>query len=155
MSGYAPSAARHLQLALAVLVVRPWFGVRRAVGWGQASRRQRWTVTLGALCALSIVIGGALAAAGAGQPGPFAPPQPGAANRAQAAAWIAQQVSPGVTVSCDPAMCRQLRETSIPATRLRTLPPSVGRPLGSGLVVSTPRCGISSGPAWPRPSRRW
>ncbi len=138
MSGYAPSAARRLQLTMAVLVTRPWFGLRRAVGWGQASRRQRWTVTLGALCALSIVIGGALAAAGAGQPGPFAPPQPGAANRAQAAAWIAQQVSPGVTVSCDPAMCRQLRETSIPATQLRTLPPAAGRPLGSGLVVSTP-----------------
>ena len=137
MSGYAPSAARHLQLALAVLVVRPLFGLRRAVGWTQANRRQRWTISLGALCALSIVIGGALAAAGIGKAGPFAPPPPGSANRAQAAAWIAQQVSPGVTVSCDPVMCRQLRENSIPATQLRTLPPSAGNPLGSGLVVST------------------
>src|ERR1700760_3357517 len=138
MSGYAPSAARHLQLALAVLVVRPLFGLRRAVGWTQANRRQRWTISLGALCALSIVIGGALAAAGIGKAGPFAPSPPVSANSAQAAAWVAQQVSPGVTVSCDPAMCRQLRENGIPVTQLKTLSPSAGSPLGSGLVVSTP-----------------
>jgi hypothetical protein len=121
-----------------VLVVRPVFGLRRAVGWAQANRRQRWTVSLGALCALSIVIGGALAAAGIGKAGPFAPSPPVSANSAQAAAWIAQQVSPGVTVSCDPVMCRQLRENGIPVTRLKTPSPSAGSPLGSGLVVSTP-----------------
>jgi hypothetical protein len=140
VSGYVrlPSAPRHLQSAAVALVVRPWSGLRRAVGWDQANRRQRWTVTLGAICALSIVTGGALAAAGVGQPGPFAPTPPASANSAQAAAWIAQQVSPGVTVSCDPAMCRQLRQNRIPATRLRTLSPVAGSPLGSGLIVSTP-----------------
>lgn len=128
---------------MAVLVTRPWFGLRHAVGWGQASRRQRITVTLGALCALSIVAGGALAAAGVGKAGPFAPPAPASANRALAAAWIARQVSPGVTVSCDPVMCRRLRADGLPAVRLKPLPPMTGSPMasspmGSVLIVSTP-----------------
>ncbi|HEY0719284.1 MAG TPA: hypothetical protein VGD68_16855 [Streptosporangiaceae bacterium] len=123
---------------MAVPMIRLWFAVRRAVGWGQASRRQRWTLTLGALCALSVVTGGALAAAGAGTPGPFAPPQTAATNRALATAWIVQQVGPGVTVSCDPAMCRLLRADGFPAPRLRTLPPAARTPLPAGLVVSTP-----------------
>ncbi|HEY6501869.1 MAG TPA: hypothetical protein VIZ20_20750 [Streptosporangiaceae bacterium] len=123
---------------MAVLVTRPWFGLRRVVGWGQASRRQPITVTLGALCALSIVAGGALAAAGVGKAGPFAPPAPASANRALAAAWIAQQASPGVTVSCDPAMCRRLRADGLPAVRVKPLPPVASSPLGSVLIVSTP-----------------
>jgi hypothetical protein len=133
-----PPALRNLGLAVAVPVVRLWFAIRRAVGWGQASRRQRFTVTLGAICALSIVTGGALAVAGIGKPGPFAPSQTASTNRALAAAWIIQQVSPGVTVSCDPVMCRQLREDGFPAARLRTLTAAVRSPLGPGLVVSTP-----------------
>jgi hypothetical protein len=141
-SPFLPPAFRNFGLAAAVPVVRLWFAfrraIRRAVGWGQATRRQRLTITLGAICALSIVTGGALAVAGIGQPGPFAPPQTAATNRALAAAWIVQQVSPGVTVSCDPAMCRLLRENGFPAVRLRTLPSAVRSPLGSGLVVSTP-----------------
>jgi hypothetical protein len=123
---------------MAVLVTRAWFGLRRAVGWGQASGRQRITVTLGALCALSIVTGGALAAAGVGKAGPFAPPRSASANRALAAAWVAQQVSPGVTVSCDPAMCRRLQADGLPAVRLKPLPPLASSPLGSVLIVSTP-----------------
>jgi hypothetical protein len=133
-----PPVLRNLGLAVAAPMVRLWFGLRRAVGWGQASRRQRFTITLGAICALSIVTGGALAVAGIGKPGPFAPTQTVATNRALAAAWIVQQVSPGVTVSCDPAMSRQLREDGFPAARLKTLPPAARSPLGSGLVVSTP-----------------
>jgi hypothetical protein len=133
-----PPALRNLGLLVAVPMVRLWFAIRHAVGWGQASRKQRFTITLGALCALSIVTGGALAAAGVGTPGPFAPPQTGATNRALAAAWIVQQVSPGETVSCDPAMCQQLRANGFPAARAKTLPPAVRSPLGTGLVVSTP-----------------
>jgi hypothetical protein len=118
--------------------VHLWLGIRRAVGWPQANRRQRWMVTLGAICALSIVTGGLLAAAGVGRPGPFVPLPAAAANQALAAAWIVQQVSPGVPVSCDRAMGRQLRASGFPAARLRPLPAAASSTPGSGLVVSTP-----------------
>jgi hypothetical protein len=61
-----------------------------------------------------------------------------AASRSQAAAWVAQQVSPDVAVSCDPGMCRQLRRDGFPATRLKPLPRSARGPLDSGVVVATP-----------------
>ena len=140
-----------------ILVVRPWYAVRRAVGWHQATRRQRFTVLLGGLCALSVVAGAAVAAAGVGQPGPPVPgldrPQLVAANQAQTAAWIAQQVSPGTVVSCDPAMCNQLREKGFPAAQLTVLPPASARcsPVWSSRLR---RYGTSSVPGSLAP-RRW
>jgi putative peptide zinc metalloprotease protein len=59
-------------------------------------------------------------------------------SSAQAAAWVAQQVSPDVTVSCDPQLCRQLQRDGVPATRLKPLPVTAPDPLGSGVVVATP-----------------
>ncbi len=136
-----PAPAFAVSLWFGILVVRPWYAVRRAVGWHQATRRQRFTVVLGGLCALSVVAGAAVAAAGVGQPGPpvpgLDPPQLVAANQAQTAAWIAQQVSPGTVVSCDPAMCNQLREKGFPAAQLTVLPPAPAGPPLSGLVVAT------------------
>jgi hypothetical protein len=134
-----PAPAFAVSLWFGILVVRPWYAIRRAIGWRQANRRQRLTVVLGGLCALSVVAGAAVAAAGVGNPGPpvpgLDPPQMVAANQAQTAAWIAQQVSPGTVVSCDPTMCNQLREQGFPAAQLTVLP-SAG-PLPSGLVVAT------------------
>jgi hypothetical protein len=114
------------------------------IGWRRASAGQRFRIALRLLCAMSAVTGVALAAAGIGKRGPSAigpgPTQSAAAtaNRARAAAWIAQQVSPAVTVSCDPQMCGQVRRRGFPATRLRALPPSAASPLGSAVVVATP-----------------
>ena len=133
-----PPATRNAGRSVAAPVVRLWFGLRRTIGWPQASLRQRFTIALGALCALSIVTGGALAAAGVGRPGPFAPTPTASVNRALAAGWVEQQVSPDVTVSCDPAMCQQLRENGFPAARLKPLPSASRGALGSGLVVATP-----------------
>ena len=136
-----PAPAFAVSLWFGILVVRPWYGIRRAVGWHQANRRQRLTAVLGGLCALSVVIGAAVAAAGVGNPGPpvpgLDPPQMVAANQAQTAAWIAQQVSPGTVVSCDPTMCNQLREKGFPAAQLTVLPSAQAGPLPSGLVVAT------------------
>ena len=61
----------------------------------------------------------------------------GAGSRLQAAAWVAQQVSGDVTVSCDPGMCEQLRRDGFPAGRLRSLSPGVRALPGSGIVVAT------------------
>ena len=58
-------------------------------------------------------------------------------SRTQAAAWVAQQVSGDVTVSCDPGMCLQLRRDGFPAARLRPLPPGARALPGSGIVVAT------------------
>jgi hypothetical protein len=60
-----------------------------------------------------------------------------AASRVQAAAWVAQQVSPDVTVWCDPGMCGQLRRDGFPAARVQPLPRGGRVPSGSGVVVAT------------------
>lgn len=136
-----PAPAFAVSLWFGILVVRPWYGIRRAIGWRQANRRQRLTVVLGGLCALSVVAGAAVAAAGVGNPGPpvpgLDPPQMVAANQVQTAAWIAQQVSPGTVVTCDPIMCNQLREQGFPPAQLTVLPSAPAGPLPPGLVVAT------------------
>jgi hypothetical protein len=60
-----------------------------------------------------------------------------AASRVQAAAWVAQQVSPNVTVWCDPGMCGQLRRDGFPVGRVQPLPRGGRVPSGSGVVVAT------------------
>ena len=63
---------------------------------------------------------------------------PAADGSAQAAAWVTQQVSPDVTVSCDPAMCRRLQQDGFPGAQLKALPVTAPDPLGSAVVVATP-----------------
>ncbi|MBV9094275.1 MAG: hypothetical protein JO132_10425 [Streptosporangiaceae bacterium] len=66
------------------------------------------------------------------------PLQEAAQVRAQAAAWIAQQVSPGAIVACDPAMCSALQVAGLALGRLLVLQPATPDPLGSDVVVATP-----------------
>lgn len=61
-----------------------------------------------------------------------------AALRAEAAAWVAQQVSPGVIVSCDPAMCAALADDAFPKHSLLVLSPASPEPLTSAVIVATP-----------------
>ena len=65
------------------------------------------------------------------------PPTAQAAVRAQAAAWVAGQVSPDVTVSCDAAMCAALKAHGFPAGKLVMLGPASPDPVPSDLVVET------------------
>ena len=124
--------------------VRRWSAIRGAAGWRRASPRQRFQVVLSVLCAMSFLAGLTFAVAGVGQPGSLtpgprlSPTRAGTASRAQAAAWIAQQLSPNVTVLCDPEMCGQVQKSGFPATRLTALRRTPGGSLGSGVVVSTP-----------------
>jgi hypothetical protein len=60
-----------------------------------------------------------------------------AALRSQAAAWIAQQVSPAAIVSCDPAMCSALQAHGVPSSQLLVLVLADADPLGSDVVVAT------------------
>ena len=59
------------------------------------------------------------------------------AVRGGAAAWIAQQISPGAMVSCDQAMCTALRARGLPARDLLVLGPLSSDPRNSAVVVET------------------
>ena len=60
-----------------------------------------------------------------------------AAVRGQAAAWVAQQVSPGVAVSCDQVMCAALEARGLPSGDLLVLGPLSRDPRSSAVVVET------------------
>ena len=60
-----------------------------------------------------------------------------AAIRGRAVAWVADQVSRAVTVSCDRVMCESLVARGVPAASLLELRPGAADPLRSGVVVGT------------------
>ena len=60
-----------------------------------------------------------------------------AANRNQAAAWMAQQVSPDGTVACDRLMCAALTAHGFPSNDLLVLGPTSPDPLSSAVIVET------------------
>jgi hypothetical protein len=62
---------------------------------------------------------------------------------AEAAAWVAQQVSAGTTMACSPAMCTALREHGVAAGQLRMISLSSTRlaaagPPDASLLIATP-----------------
>jgi hypothetical protein len=89
---------------------------------------------------------------GAGQPGAGQPAGAGfalaaaAAQRQQAAAWVARQVSQDAIVACDPVMCAALQARGVPAGRLLVLPATRPDPLGSDVVVATQAVRSKFGP---------
>jgi hypothetical protein len=122
------------------------------------SRRQRGVLVLSAVAAVALGALVTLAFTHTGQPKatPAAtsdaarnaapsdatastnPLQIAAANRSQAAAWIAQQVLPGTVIGCDPEMCAALEAAKVPAGSLYVLQPTTPDPLNSAVVVATP-----------------
>jgi hypothetical protein len=66
-----------------------------------------------------------------------APVTQATAVRGQAAAWVAQQVSSGAILACDPAMCSVLVRHGISAGNLLVLGPGAADPLGSDVVLAT------------------
>jgi hypothetical protein len=64
--------------------------------------------------------------------------------QAQAAAWIARQVSSNATVACDPAVCTALSVSGVATTRL--VPLSAGTP-GASDVAAAADVIVASGPA--------
>jgi hypothetical protein len=81
-------------------------------------------------------------------PAPVTPAalQVAAANRGQAAAWIAQQVLPSVLIGCDPLMCQALEAAGVSASRLSVVPPSAPDPLGVEVIVATQALRSQFGP---------
>jgi hypothetical protein len=123
-------------------------------------RRQRGVLALSAVAAMGL---GALITlafthqgeqaqkASSAQPTEPAPSTPSAlqiaaANRDQAAAWIAQQVLPSVLIGCDPLMCQALETAHVSPSRLSVVQPSAPDPLGVEVIVATPALQSQFGP---------
>jgi len=65
------------------------------------------------------------------------PPSAAAAAQAQAAAWIAGQVSGNTIVACYPGMCATLQEHGVAAGWLMPLPSAAASPRGAGVLVTS------------------
>ncbi len=133
-------------LGLAYLLVRAaGRGARRLLG----QRFRGRAVAAGAGALLAAAAAAAVAVVLTVSPGNHVgggPSAPAADGSAQAAAWVTQQVSPDVTVSCDPGMCRRLQQDGFPGTQLKVLPVTAPDPLGSAVVVATPVIRSQFGP---------
>ena len=109
-------------------------------------------MALGALVTLAFTHGGEQAQkASSARPTELAPSTPSAlqiaaADRDQAAAWIAQQVLPSVLIGCDPLMCQALETANVSASRLSVVQPSAPDPLGVEVIVATPALQSQFGP---------
>ena len=149
LSRRTPAAPAHQTdppwLAVASTTVRLWLERHHRYPVG---RRRRLVFVLSALVAMALGAGVTLAFTQRGPEQAASPPgnsgpasnalQVAAADRHQAAAWIAQQVASSVVVACDPEMCNELQQSGFPAGQLMELQPSAPDPLGSLLVVATP-----------------
>ena len=144
-----PSWGRVLVNTVKLAVVRRL----RAVGWEQrsASDSPRWharrcwrLITLvlalaGAAVTVLWLAGGLIGTSSRAARGPGAvggPPSP--AEQAQAAAWIASQVSGSEIVACYPGMCAALQEQGVAAGRLMPLRSAAASPRGAGVLVTSP-----------------
>ena len=134
-----------------VTTMRLWFERHRGSAQGRelTARSRRLLIALSAIAAMAA---GALITLAFTQDGPkAASPQPSyaahstpstlqiaAANRAQAAGWIAAQILPSAVIGCDSAMCSSLQEAGVPAGRLYEFQPTTQDPLNATVVVATP-----------------
>ena len=107
----------------------------RAAVRPQLSKPRHRAVARLVVLGLALIVIGSLAAAAITHISrrPAAP----AAVRAQAAAWVAEQVSPDATVSCDAVMCAALMAHGFPAGKLVMLGPTSPDPVPSDVVVQT------------------
>jgi hypothetical protein len=130
--------------------MRLWFERHRGTAKGkQLTARSRRL--LFALSAIAAMAAGALitlaftqdAPKGASAQPSFAANSPStlqiaAANRTQAAAWIAGQILPSAIIGCDSEMCNSLQAAGVPAGRLYEFQPTTQDPLAATVVVATP-----------------
>jgi hypothetical protein len=145
---------------VAVTTWRLWLQRHTHRGRRPASRRHRGVLVLSAAAAMAL---GALvtlafthqgeqaqkaSSAQSADPAPSTPSalQTAAANRSQAADWIAQQMLPSVLIGCDPLMCQALEAANVSASRLSQVPPSAPDPLGVEVIVATPALQSQFGP---------
>ena len=130
-SGARPRAAARLE---PVVKARTSAGPEPALRPQPGKPRRRAGARLVVL-GLALIVIGSLAAVAVEHSS--RPPAALASVRAQAAAWVAGQVSPDATVSCDAVMCAALKAHGFPAGKLVMLGPTSPDPVPSDLVVET------------------
>jgi hypothetical protein len=151
---------------VAATTLRLWLQRHSQRGRRPASRRRRGVLVLSAVAAMAVGALVTLAFTHQGEqaqktsavqpadPAPSGPSTPStssalqiaAANRGQAAAWIAQQLLPSVLIGCDPLMCQALEAANVSASRLSVVQPSAPDPLGVEVIVATPALQSQFGP---------
>lgn len=145
---------------VAATTLRLWLQRHTHRGRRPSSRRQRGVLVLCAVAAMGLGALVTLAFTDQGEqaqntssvqsagPAPSTPSalQAAAANRGQAAQWIAQQMLPSVLIGCDPLMCQALEEANVSASRLSVVQPSAPDPLGVEVIVATPALQSQFGP---------
>jgi hypothetical protein len=124
--------------------VRLW--VRRAGRWQLAAVCLAPAVIALAVLQLAGVLTPAAAPA-ARAPSPDGTSAPAAATQAQAAAWVAGQVSSAAMIGCYPGMCAALQAQGVAAGRLVPLRPGSADPLGANVVVTSAPDGSRLAPA--------
>src|SRR5258705_7950368 len=115
-------------------------GLRRrgATGSRRWPARRRWrlatlVLALGGVAVIVLWLSGGLAG-----PPSRAARVPASGAQAQAAAWIAGQVSGNAIVACDPGMCAAMQEQGVAAGRLMPLRSAAASPRGAGVLVTSP-----------------
>ena len=145
---------------VAVTTLRLWRQRHTHRGRRPSSRRQRGVLVLCAVAAMALGALVTLAFTHQGEqaqktssvrsadPAPSTPSalQTAAANRTQAADWIAQQMLPSVLIGCDPLMCQALETANVSASRLSMVQPSAPDPLGVEVIIATPALRSQFGP---------
>jgi hypothetical protein len=143
-----------------VTTLRLWLQRHTHRGRRPTSRRQRGVLVLSAAAAMALGVLVTLAfthqgeqaqkasSAQSADPARSTPSalQTAAANRNQAAGWIAQQMLPSVLIGCDPLMCQALEMANVSASRLSMVQPSAPDPLGVEVIVATPALRSQFGP---------
>ena len=153
-AGQAEPSWGRVLVSTVKLAVSRWLraaGLRRRRASGSrpwhTGRRWRFATLVLALAGAAMIVlwvTGGLAGApsrAARVPAAGAGPQSLAAGvQAQAAAWIAGQVSGDAIVACDPGMCAALQEQGVAAGRLMPLR-SAASPPGAGVLAISPAAG--------------
>lgn len=120
----------------------------RSRAW-QAARIATIALVIGVLAVAAVRLLGRSSVSG---PARAAAARQAAKARTAAAAWVAQQVSRDVRVSCDPVMCAALRTRGFPSRELLVLGPTSQVPASSAVVIETPAVlslfGSSLAAAW-------
>jgi hypothetical protein len=143
-----------------VTTLRLWLQRHTHRGRRPASRRQRGVLVLSAAAAMALGAVVTLAFTHQGEqaqktssvqsadPDSSTPSalQTAAANRGQAADWIAQQMLPSVLIGCDSLMCQALQAANVSASRLSVVQPAAPDPLGVEVIVATPAVRSQFGP---------
>ena len=130
---------------------------RRSAAGGAGSKLRRRLIGVAAVLVASTAVGTAFALVkhgsaatppgqqGAGArhstPGSGWGATPGLSSadiRAQAARWVAREVSKSAIIACDDVMCAELLSRGIAASNLLVLSPVATSPLGADVVIGTP-----------------